>query len=266
MKKKKKGIVDYFLILAMVLSFGVFTYASYHLIIIQNEYKKGEQTYEHMQEYVQENEPDIEQEPLKEQEDPIEAKVELKAPITVDFQQLQAVNEDIVGWIYMEAIPEISYPIVQGTDNNYYLKHTVEGKRNSSASIFMDYRNMSDFSHENTLIYGHNMKNQSMFGRLKQYKQAETCAKSQYFWILTPQRDYRYEIFSVREVGERDDVYSHLTFEQEELKSYLEQMQEHSAVPFSYTFDGTEKIVTLSTCTTKSTKRCVVQGFFKETF
>ena len=52
MKKKKKGIVDYFLILAMVLSFGVFTYASYHLIIIQNEYKKGEQTYEHMQEYV----------------------------------------------------------------------------------------------------------------------------------------------------------------------------------------------------------------------
>lgn len=265
-KKNKKGLLDYFLILAMLVSFGVFVYAGYHLIVIQNEYKKGEETYEHLQEYVQENDSVIEEEYEQELEDAPAEEVILKAPITVDFQQLKTVNEDIVGWIYMEAIPEISYPIVQGEDNHYYLKHTVEGKRNSSASIFMDYRNLSDFSHENTLIYGHNMKNQSMFGRLKQYKQAETCAKSQYFWILTPQKDYRYEVFSVREVGDRDDVYSHLTFEPEELKSYLEQMQSHSAVPFSYTFDGTEKIVTLSTCTSKSTKRCVVQGFYREAF
>lgn len=266
-QKRKKSFVDYLLALVMAAAFGVFVYSGYNLLVIQSEYKEGEETYEHMQEFVQEtnhmsenteNEsPSVGIEPA----DPLEEELSLKAPITVDFAQLKTVNEDIVGWIYLEAIPAISYPIVQGEDNDYYLKYTVEGKRNSSASIFIDYRNMEDFSSANTIIYGHNMKNQSMFGLLKQYKKAETCAISPYIWILTPQGEYRYEIFSVREVGDRDDVYSHLDFQLEELKVYMEQMQSHSLVPFSHTFDGTEKIITLSTCTSKATKRCVVQAY-----
>ena len=268
-QKRKKSIVDYLLTLVMVVAFGVFVYAGYNLLVIQSEYKEGEETYEQLQAYVQETN---EEKEITKTEDEIltpgietagslEAELALKAPITVDFLQLKEVNEDIVGWIYLEAIPSISYPIVQGEDNDYYLKHTVEGKRNSSASIFIDYRNMSDFSQANTIVYGHNMKNQSMFGLLKQYKKAETCASSPYIWILTPQGEYRYEIFSVREVGDRDDVYSHLDFQAEELKAYMEQMQSHSIVPFTHTFDGTEKMITLSTCTSKATKRCVVQAY-----
>lgn len=268
-QKKKKSFLDYLLTLVMVVAFGVFVYAGYNLFVIQNEYKEGEDTYKQMQEYVHGNVEDSGEESSSDVQapeisDPLEAVPVLEAPITVDFQQLKEVNEDIVGWIYMEAIPTISYPIVQGEDNEYYLKHTVEGKRNSAASIFLDYRNAGDFTDDNTIVYGHNMKNQSMFGLLKQYKKAETCAVSPYFWILTPERDYRYEIFSVREIGERDDVYSHLDFQEEELKTYLEQMQEHSLVSFEHTFDGKEKIITLSTCTTRSTKRCVVQGFFRD--
>lgn len=268
-QKRRKSIVDYLLMFVMAAAFGVFVYAGYNLLVIQNEYKEGEETYEQLQVYVQEvNEAEdvekTEEETLTpgiDTAEPLEAELALKAPITVDFLQLKAVNEDIVGWIYLEAIPSISYPIVQGEDNDYYLKHTVEGKRNSSASIFMDYRNMSDFSQANTIIYGHNMKNQSMFGLLKQYKKEEICASSPYIWILTPQGEYRYEIFSVREVGDQDDVYSHLDFQAEELKVYMEQMQSHSVVPFAHIFEGTEKIITLSTCTTKATKRCVVQAY-----
>lgn len=267
-QKKKKGLVDYLLTLVMLAAVGVFLYSGYNLFMIYSEYKAGEETYDHMQEYVEtvdvgENEnPSDDEETV--QDAPVDAQLALKAPITVDFQQLKEVNEDIVGWIYMEAIPSISYPIVQGEDNDYYLHHTVEGKRNSSASIFVDFQNAGDFSDANTIVYGHNMKNQSMFGLLKQYKNAETCAASPYFWILTPEQDYRYELFSVREVSERDEVYSLFSSNGEEFKTYLETMQAESLVPFNLTFDGTEKIVTLSTCTTSATKRCVVQGYRKD--
>lgn len=260
-QKKKKGLVDYLLTLVMLAAVGIFLYAGYNLFMIYSEYKAGEETYDHMQEYVASvDEHENENSSDTDQDASVDAQPVLKAPITVDFQQLKTVNEDIIGWIYMEAIPSISYPIVQGEDNDYYLHHTVEGKRNSSASIFVDFQNAGDFTDANTIVYGHNMKNQSMFGLLKQYKKAETCAASPYFWILTPEQDYRYELFSVREVSERDEVYSLFSSSGEEFKAYLERMQVESLVPFNLTFDGTEKIVTLSTCTTSATKRCVVQG------
>lgn len=263
-KKRKKGLIDYLLIIIMAAAVGVFIYAGYNLYMIFDEYKAGEEEYTQMLEYVDVVEEEVIQEDNIEEENPIDAQLALEAPIQVDFQSLQAINEDIVGWIYMEAIPSISYPIVQGEDNDYYLRHTVEGKRNSAASIFMDFRNNDDYSDANTLIYGHNMKNQSMFGSLKQYKNAETCAASSYFWILTPERDYRYEIFSVREVSERDDVYSLYSANGEAFKMYLENTQAGSLVPFDHTFDGSEKVITLSTCTTNARKRCVVQGYRKD--
>ena len=261
-KKRKKSLVDYLLLIIMAAALGVFLYAGYQLLTIFTEYRAGEEEYAQMLEYVDVSGMDSEEE--DESTDSIEAQLALEAPIQVDFQNLQKVNEDIVGWIYMEAIPSISYPIVQGEDNEYYLRHTVEGKRNSAASIFMDFRNKNDYSDANTIIYGHNMKNQTMFGLLKQYKNAETCASSPYFWILTPERDYRYEIFSVREVSELDDMYALHSTDADTFKSYLENTQAGSLVPFQHTFDGNEKIITLSTCTTNARKRCVVQGFRKE--
>lgn len=261
-KKRKKSLTDYFLLIIMLAALGVFVYAGYNLITIFTEYKAGEEEYAQMLEYVDVTDSDAEN--SEGDQDLLEAQLEPEAPIQVDFGNLQKVNPDIVGWIYMEAVPAISYPIVQGEDNEYYLRHTVEGQRNSAASIFMDFRNKDDYSDANTIIYGHNMKNQTMFGLLKQYKNAETCASSPYFWILTPERDYRYEIFSVREVSERDDMYALHSTNGETFKTYLENTQSDSLVPFQFAFDGNEKIITLSTCTTNARKRCVVQGFRKE--
>ena len=88
-------------------------------------------------------------------------------PPEVDFEELQKMNSDVIGWIEVEAIPEISYPIVRGEDNDYYLHRTFKKANNSAGSIFVDYRNGQYFGDCNTIVYGHNMKNGSMFGKLK---------------------------------------------------------------------------------------------------
>lgn len=98
------------------------------------------------------------------------------------------------GWLYIEAL-DISYPVVQGPDNDTYLHTTYEGTSNFAGSIFLDYQNQDDFSDGNTIVYGHNMKNLSMFGKLKQMKEQEKYRDSVYFWMLTPESNDVYQIF-----------------------------------------------------------------------
>ena len=93
-------------------------------------------------------------------------------PITVDFDSLKALNPDVVGWIY-SADTQINYPVLLGEDNSEYLHHMVNGEYNSAGSIFMDCRNKPDLSDFNTILYGHHMKNGSMFASLHQYTEQE---------------------------------------------------------------------------------------------
>lgn len=272
-EKKKKTAGSILLDLILVIAIGVMIFAGYNLYKIFSEYKEGEEEYEGLQQYVQEVVTpapsvgtDTDGEPVIDPETglPIEAQEVAACPITVNFEELKAVNPDIVGWIYIEAIPNISYPIVQGTDNEYYLKHTVEKTRNSSASIFLDYQNSPDFTDANTIIYGHNMKNQSMFGLLKKMRDQSVYDESPYIWILTPSGDYLYEVFSACEVSANDEVYTLFSAGGEEFKSYLEKMQAKSDVVNDMTFTGDEYIITLSTCTGNDATRCVVQAAWKE--
>ncbi len=76
-----------------------------------------------------------------------------------------------MGWIYVEAVPDINYPIVHGKDNETYLHRTYEKNYNFAGTIFVDYENKGDFSDCNTIVYGHNMKNGSMFAQLKKFTQ-----------------------------------------------------------------------------------------------
>ena len=118
---------------------------------------------------------------------------EATCSITVDFDALWKINPDVKGWIYLEAL-NITYPVVKGETNDDYIYTSVKGTANSGGSIFMDYRNSDSFLDPHTLIYGHNMKDGSMFGKLKKlYDQdfvdewdAPLC-----FWIITPEGKYR---------------------------------------------------------------------------
>ena len=114
----------------------------------------------------------------------------------VDFKALKEKNPDTVGWLYVGSCG-ISYPIVQGEDNDYYMHHTFEGTANSSGAIIMDYRDDKYLKDWNTFIYGHNMKNGSMFGSLKKLLKDETLYDSDpYIYVYLPGYIYRYQIFS----------------------------------------------------------------------
>lgn len=258
-KKKSRSVMGIFSTIVLILAVCVFLYAAYQLFGIFREYKKGTDEYDSLREYVQVTEPE-EEEQVDENGQVIPANEFPQCPIHVDFLSLKKINADIVGWIYIEAIPSISYPVVKGTDNEYYLTHTVEGVKNSSASIFLDYRNASDFSDSNTIIYGHNMKNQSMFGILSKMTEQDVYEKSPYIWIITETGEICYEVFSARNIPDTDALYSAFQVEPSQFKTMLDGYLSYSQIKTDVTFDGTEKIITLSTCTSNDRVRCVVQA------
>ncbi|WP_417182734.1 class B sortase [Blautia sp.] len=252
-KKKKKG--DVLLTIALIAAIVVFCYAAFNLYHIYTEYKKGTDEYNQIEEMaVTERDADS--------AEVAGPNAQLKPPIEVDFDKLKSVNEDVVGWIYVDALPDISYPIVKGKDNQTYLHQTYEKNYNFAGTIFVDYENSGDFSDCNTLVYGHNMKNGSMFGHLKKFREDDRLYKQdKYFWILTPERNYRYEIISAYTTGVNSDTYTLFKGPGEEFEKYLETIKGYSEIQTDDT-DLTikDKIVTLSTCTGNESTRFVVQG------
>ena len=252
-KKKKKS--DVLLTIALIAAIVVFCYAAFNLYHIYTEYKKGTDEYNQIEEMaVTERDADS--------AEVAGPNAQLKPPIEVDFDKLKSVNEDVVGWIYVDALPDISYPIVKGKDNQTYLHQTYEKNYNFAGTIFVDYENSGDFSDCNTLVYGHNMKNGSMFGHLKKFREDDKLyEQDKYFWILTPERNYRYEIISAYTTGVNSDTYTLFKGPGEEFEKYLETIKGYSEIQTDDT-DLTikDKIVTLSTCTGNESTRFVVQG------
>ena len=252
-KKKKKS--DVLLTIALIVAIAVFCYAAFNLYHIYTEYKKGTDEYNQIEEMaVTERDADS--------GEVAGPNAQLKPPIEVDFDKLKSVNEDVVGWIYVDALPDISYPIVKGKDNQTYLHQTYEKNYNFAGTIFVDYENSGDFSDCNTLVYGHNMKNGSMFGHLKKFREDDKLYKQdKYFWILTPERNYRYEIITAYTTGVNSDTYTLFKGPGEEFEKYLETIKGYSEIQTDDT-DLTikDRIVTLSTCTGNESTRFVVQG------
>lgn len=254
--KKKKTAGDVVMTIVLVIAIGVFCFAAYNLYHIYMEYKKGTDEYNSLAEMaVTEMEPDAPQEQPEQGET-------LKAPMSIDFQSLLAVNDDVVGWIYMEGVDTINYPIVKGVDNEQYLHTTYEGNYNFAGTIFIDYENSRDFSDCNTIVYGHNMKNGSMFGSLKKYVgEDEAYKKSKFFWIFTPQETYRYEIIAAYTTPVDSDTYTLFPAPSAEFEDYLSRMKSYSEIETEdIGLSMTDKIITLSTCTGNDATRFVVQG------
>lgn len=252
-KKKKKS--DVLLTIALIVAIAVFCYAAFNLYHIYTEYKKGTDEYNQIEEMaVTERDADS--------AEVAGPSAQIKPPIEVDFDKLKSVNEDVVGWIYVDALPDTSYPIVKGKDNQTYLHQTYEKNYNFAGTIFVDYENSGDFSDCNTLVYGHNMKNGSMFGHLKKFREDDKLYKQdKYFWILTPERNYRYEIITAYTTGVNSDTYTLFKGPGEEFEKYLETIKGYSEIQTDDT-DLTikDRIVTLSTCTGNESTRFVVQG------
>lgn len=252
-KKKKKG--DFLLTLVLIIAIGVFCFAAYNLYHIYTEYKKGTDEYNEIEQMAVTDRAPEKEETAGPDSSP-------QPPITVDFEKLRSINQDVIGWIYVEALEGVNYPIVQGEDNEFYLHKTYEKNYNFAGTIFVDYENSSDFSDCNTLIYGHNMKNGTMFGSLKKFTEDQSVYdKSRYFWILTPEKNCRYEIVSAYTTGVDSDTYTLFKGPGEEFEQYLKNIRGYSEIKTeAEELNIKDKIVTLSTCTGNESTRFVVQG------
>lgn len=124
--------------------------------------------------------------------------------IVIDFPALHDINPDANYWIYSAGTP-INYPMVYAKDNQHYLTHLIDGNYNKLGSLFIDARNASDFSDDNTLIYGHNMDDGSMFSSLLNYRNPSYFQEHPFIYILTPSVDYRAELLGGFEL-EPDEV------------------------------------------------------------
>ncbi len=175
----------------------------------------------------------------------------LKNPpaLLIDFDELRKVNGDVVAWIDFPG-QSISYPIVQGEDNEHYLKYTFEGKRNSAGCVFMDSRNSGLMIDGNTIIYGHNMKNGSMFGTLKRYMEQEHYEQFPYFDVYTPEGTYRCEILACARIQAKEENYPVKFGSELERNKYISNMKslENYEIQTSQT-TSQAPLVLLSTCT-----------------
>ena len=274
-RKRTKTLGDVIRLIVMLAALAVFLYSGYTLYGFYKEYKKSSDEYDNLensyavdQEQESENIDNLEdddalqsisgQEVRKVLEDGEEKTLPvLKNPI--DFTQLLSVNSDIVGWLRIRAL-DISYPVVQGKDNDYYLHRTFEKTDNFAGCLFVNSYNMGDFTDQNTIIYGHNMKNGSMFGKLKNFSDPEVFKKSRYFWIFTPDFIYQYRIFSASVVDKTGLTYQ-ISFTDDEFDQFISRAYSNSVVDNQgVTVTKEDRIVTLSTCTGDDSTRFVVMG------
>lgn len=260
-------------VLVIVIASAVFLYAGYQLFLYWQENHRSEQDRDHLasqavtvlepteavQEKLPESTPDPDSEASEPAEMPAEPSLADTIPLSVDFDILQSENPDIVAWIYCADTP-INYPVVQGEDNQYYLRRLSDGSYNASGSIFMDFRNAADLSDLNSLIYGHNMTNDTMFGSLVEYKDQDYYDEHPELWILTKECAYR--IDAIAGVVTRSDSDIYRIFETpEELNEHLQSVVKNSTFVSNYDLESVERIVTLSTCSYEyNTARYVVIG------
>ena len=181
-------------------------------------------------------------------------------PLKVNWKKLKDINPDIVGWVTVDGLDNISYPVLRGKDNDTYLHQTFRKQYLYAGSIFEDANNAADFADPNTIVYGHNMKDGSMFGKLKELSDQTKYDENPYFWILTPEGNYRYHIFSIFTASVDSDTYVLFSQNGPEFLEWEKEMQKLSDVKNDVELMKSDKAVVLSTCTSDSSRRCVVIG------
>lgn len=244
---QKRSKLPYMIII--IAAVAVIVFALYNIIGIISEYSRGREIYTKLESYTTLAQPaDAVNTSRPQSSKPQEAiSVSGAAQINaVDFSALREINPDIIAWIDIPGA-SISYPVVLGRDNEYYLTHSAEQSENKSGAIFMDMGNNADFSDQNTVIYGHNMKDGSMFAGLHKYEDKEFFLQHPYINIYLPDGGVsKYEIISAYVANAESDTYRLNFADEEEFAEYKQAARERSAVKAQAAADG--DIITLSTC------------------
>ena len=165
----------------------------------------------------------------------------------VDFETLRTIFPGIVAWIKLDGTP-IDYPVMQGSDNEYFLTHLPDGTRHRSGSVFLDHRNSNDFSDKSTVIYGHESRFGEMFASLKNYRKQEFYEEHPIIYLYTPERDYKILLFAgyladshrdAPPLNFRDDV---------DFLDYVDSLKNKSMFKSDIEVTANDRIVSLASC------------------
>ena len=178
----------------------------------------------------------------------------------VDFNELKDVNEDIVAWLKVGGL-DISFPVVKTTNNSYYLDHSIDKTYNTAGWIFMDYKNKLDGTDKNIVIYGHNRRNGSMFGKLKKILEEEWYKNKENtnVHLITKDENMMYEVFSVYTVKD-EDLYITTEFTSSSYQNFLNIIKSRSIYNFGIDVTTDDQIITLSTCADNMKYRIVLHA------
>jgi len=251
MRKRRRAKGKRFLLnLILVCAIAIFAVSAYKLITIGLGYQEGRSEYDEIKNLV------LEYEENKDQE-------EEEEKFRVDFDKLLEINEDTIGWIRFSPEPSIiSYPVVQGDDNDLYLHKTFSANDNTLGAIFLDVNCDNRFNNRNSIIYGHRMKDGSMFRKLEDYKDKAFWENNPYFYIYTPDgKEITYHIYSVGVVEDDAETYTLSFSDDAQFQSFIDYTYRTADYDTGVEVTVEDQVVTLSTCTAASDEhRFVVHG------
>ena len=186
---------------------------------------------------------------------------ENKEEYTVDFNKLKEQNNETVAWIKVNNT-SVEYPVVRATNNSFYLNHSFDKSKNSAGWIFADYKNKFDNTDKNIVIYGHNMRDDSMFGSLKNILNSDWYDNDENtnITLYTENEKSIYKVFSIYKI-ESEDYYIKTEFSNDnEFEKFIETLKKRSIKNFNIDISKEDSILTLSTCADNNKYRVVLHS------
>lgn len=245
MKRKKRKIRSSIIVAIFILFFVLFIYSAYKVIIWKLNVEKNKNIDETIKENIQ----------INNEETDIEYKYK------VDFEALKKQNQDTVAYLKVNGT-NIDYVVVKGNDNSYYLKHNFNKEYNIAGWIFADYHNKYDGTDKNFIIYGHNTKDGSMFGTLKNVLNEEwqKNEENQQIVLVTERKEYLYQVFSTYSIAPEDYYITTEFNSNDEYSDFLKTIKSRSNYDYNIDINTNDKILTLSTCMGSGSKRVVLHA------
>lgn len=195
-------------------------------------------------------------------------KVEVKEECPIDFASYQAINPEVYAYVEVPGT-EIAYPILQSpTDDSYYVNHTIERNEGLPGAIYTEAMNAKDFHDANTIVYGHNMRNGSMFQQLHKFEDEGFFNSNDTFYIYTPEHKYTYKIFCAACISDEHPLYKFDFYAGvPQYVAYLQSINDsYSHYKQDAAINSDSKLCTLLTCMPSGMddKRYVVVGYLSE--
>ena len=245
--------------LAIVIALGVFVFSGCKIYEILSSRYMAKEHYKSYDEFVVVSTEETKATEATEKK----KKSNVKCDIKIDFDSLKKKYPNAVGWIYMKDTV-INYPVMQTTDNSYYLTRLPDTTINASGSIYADYRNTEPMAEDNYIIYGHNMKNGSMFGVLNKFRYSDFYNSHSYFYYLTPDKTYKVNILAGCDMNVNGEIYA-TGFSADKKNELVNELIGKSAFTPKKKYKKTDKLITLSTCSNSANNvRFVVVGAIQE--